>query len=97
MELMERLMRAYHRTALVCLQDDTLSSLFADPRWPGLQRQLVTHGIVKLEERATSGSRQKEFLRPQFLPKQILAGRAGRQDTDPQIRSFWDALATGAP
>ena len=35
MELLERLMRAYHRTALVCLQDDTLSSLFADPRWQG--------------------------------------------------------------
>ena len=51
---------------------------------------------MKLEERATSG-KQKEFLRPQFLPKQIMAGRAGRPDTNPQIRSFWDALATAAP
>jgi hypothetical protein len=97
MELMERLMRAYHRTALVCLQDDTLSSLFAHPRWPELQRQLVAHGIMKLEERSTSGPKRKEFLRPQFLPKQIMAGRAGRPDTNPQIRSFWDALATAAP
>jgi hypothetical protein len=61
-----------------------------------VQRQLVAHGIMKLEERATSG-KQKEFLRPQFLPKQIMAGRAGRPDTNPQIRSFWDALATAAP
>ena len=97
MELMERLMRAYHRTALVCLQDDTLSSLFADPRWPELERQLVAHGIMKMEERATSGPKRKEFLRPQFLPKQILAGRAGRPGTEPEIRSFWEALATVAP
>ena len=76
MELMERLIRRTTRTALVCLQDNTLASLFADPGWPGLQRQLVAHGIVKLEERATSG-RRKQFLRPQFLPKQILAGSGG--------------------
>ena len=94
-DLMERLMRAYHRTALVCLQDDTLASLFSNPRWLGLQRQLVQHGIMRLEERATSGKR-KQFLRPRFLPKQIMAGRLGRPDTDPQIRSFWEALATMA-
>ncbi len=93
--LVERLMRAYHRTALVCVQDDTLSSLFSDPRWDGLQRQLVEHGIMKLEERATRGQRKK-FLRPRFLPKQIMAGRVGRPDTDPKIRSFWEALATHA-
>ena len=95
LDLMERLMRAYHRTALVCLQDDTLSSLFSNPRWDGLQRQLVEHGIMRLEERATSGQRKK-FLRPRFLPKQIMAGRVGRPDTDPKIRSFWEALATPA-
>ena len=96
MKLMERLMRAYRRTALVCLQDDNLSSLFTNPRWPRLQDELVTHGIVKLEDRATSG-RPKQFLRPRFLPNQIMAGRVGRPDTEPQIRSFWDALATTAP
>ena len=95
LDLMEHLMRAFHRTALVCLQDDTLSSLFSDPRWRGLQRQLVAHGIMKLEDRATSGKR-KQFLRPQFLPKQVMAGRVGRSDTDPQIRSFWEALAAPA-
>ncbi len=95
LNLMERLMRAYHRTALVCLQDDTLSSLFSDPGWHGLQRKLVEHGIMRLEERATSGQR-KQFLRPRFLPKQVMAGRVGRPDTDPQIRAFWEALATPA-
>ena len=95
MELMERLMRAYRRSALVCLQDDNLSNLFADPGWPRLQGELVAHGIVKLEDRATRG-RPKQFLRPQFLPKQIMAGRVGRPDTEPQIRSFWEALATAA-
>ena len=95
LDLIERLMRAFQRTALVCLQDDTLSSLFSDPRWRMLQRQLVRHGIMKLEDRATSGQR-KQFLRPQFLPKQIMAGRVARADTDPQIRSFWEALAAPA-
>ncbi|MCY4025425.1 MAG: NACHT domain-containing protein [Acidobacteria bacterium] len=95
MKLMEGLMRAYRRTALVCLQDDNLSGLFADRRWPRLQEELLTHGIVKLEERATRG-RPKQFLRPQFLPKQIMAGRVGRPDTEPQIRSLWEALATSA-
>ena len=92
LRLMERLMRAYRRTNLVCLQDDTLSSLFSAPRWPGLQQRLVEHGIMRLEERATSGP-QKQFLRPRFLPAQIMAGLVGHPDTDPRIRAFWEALA----
>ena len=88
-------MRAYHRTALVCLQDDKLSNLFSDPRWSRLERQLVEHGLMKLEERATSGQK-KQFLHPRFLPKQIMAGRVGRPDTDRQIRLFWEALANPA-
>ena len=95
LDLMERLMRAYHRTALVCLQDNTLASVFSDPGWRGLLRQLIEHDIVRLEERPTRGQR-KQFLRPRFLPKQIMAGRVGRPDTDPQIRSFWEALASPA-
>ncbi len=95
LDLMEHLMRAYHRTALVCLQNDKLSNLFSDPRWSRLERQLVEHGLMKLEERATSGQK-KQFLRPRFLPKQIMAGRVGRPDTDRQIRLFWEALANPA-
>ena len=96
LQVMERLMRVYRRTNLVCLQDGRLSSLFSDYHWPGIQQRLVENNIVKLEERATSG-RPKQFLRSRFLPGQIMAGRIGRPDTDPRIRAFWEALAASAP
>ena len=96
LQVIERLMRVYRRTNLVCLQDGRLSSLFSDYYWPGIQQRLVENDIVKLEERATSG-RPKQFLRSRFLPGQIMAGRIGRPDTDPRIRAFWEALAASAP
>ena len=96
LELMERLTRAYRRTNLVCLQDDTLSSLFKAHGWSELQQRLVEHGIVRPEKRATSG-RPKRFLRSRYLPAQIMAGRVGRPGTDPRIRAFWEALAATAP
>ena len=95
LRVMERLVRAYRRTNLVCLQDDNLSSLFSDRHWPRIRKRLVEHGIVKVEDRATSG-RPKQFLRSRFLPGQIMAGRIGRPDTDPRIRAFWEALAAAA-
>ena len=95
LRVMERLMRAYRRTNLVCLQDDNLSTLFSDRHWPRIRKRLVEHGIVKEEDRATSG-RPKKFLRSRFLPGQIMAGRVGRPDTDPRIRAFWEALAAAA-
>ena len=95
LELMERLTRAYRRTNLVCLQDGTLSSLFSAHEWHGLQQRLEEHGIVRREKRATSG-KPKQFLRSQYLPAQIMAGRGGRPDTDPRIRAFWKALAAPA-
>lgn len=90
-----RPMRAYRRTNLVCLQDGTLSSLFSAHEWHGLQQRLEEHGIVRQEKRATSG-KPKQFLRSQYLPAQIMAGRGGRPDTDPRIRAFWKALAAPA-
>ena len=96
LQVLERLMRAYRRTNLVCLQDGKLSSLFSDYHWPGIQRRLVENDIVKLEERATSG-RPKQFLRSRFLPGQVMAGLVGRPDTDHRIRAFWDAMAASAP
>ena len=95
LHLMERLMRVYRRTNLVCLQDDNLSGLFSANGWTDIRKQLVKHGIVSLEERATSG-RPKQFLRSRFLPAQVMAGRIGRPDTDPQIQAFWEALAAPA-
>lgn len=91
--VMERLMQVYRRTNLVCLQDNL--SMFSTHGWPEVQQRLVEHGIVSLEERATSG-RPKQFLRSRFLPAQIMEGLAGRPDTDPQIRAFWEALAAPA-
>ena len=88
--VMERLMQVYRRTNLVCLQDNL--SMFSTRGWPEVRRQLVEHGIVSLEERATRG-RPKQFLRSRFLPAQIMEGLAGRPDTDPQIRAFWATLA----
>ena len=95
LRVMERLMRAYRRTNLVCLQDNKLSTLFSDYHWPPVRKRLVEHGIVKVEDRATSG-RPKQFLRSRFLPGQIMAGRVGRPGTDPRIRAFWEALAASA-
>lgn len=91
LDLMERLLRVYRRTNLLCLQDDNLSSLFSTYGWHEIRKQLVKHGIVGEEERTTSGKR-KQFLRSRFLPAQIMAGLAGRPDTDPKIRAFWAAL-----
>lgn len=95
LQVVERLMRAYRRTNLVCLQDAKLSTLFSDHHWPPVRKRLVEHGIVKVEDRATSG-RPKQFLRSRFLPGQIMAGRVGRPGTDPRIRAFWEALAASA-
>lgn len=95
LRVMERLMQVYRRTNLVCLQDDNLSSLFSSRGWSEVRQRLVEHGIVRLEDRATSG-RPKQFLRSRFLPAQIMEGLAGRPDTDPQIRAFWEALAAPA-
>ncbi len=95
LDLMERLMRAYNRTAVVCLQDPRVSRIVKNPRWSELEGRLIRHGIMTLENRATSGKPMK-FLRPRFPPTHIMAGRLGLPDTDSRIRSFWKALENPA-
>ena len=90
-ELMERLMRAYQRANPICTADETLSNLFNDNDWPSLQAALVRHGIVKEETRGTGG-KNKQFLRRQYLPEQIMAGIGGRQDIESHIANFWNDL-----
>ena len=92
-QLLERLIRAYHRANPVCTEDDTLHRIFRDPRWNTLERLLLTHEILKKERRSTGG-RPKEFLRRQFLPEQIMSGMIDGGDSDTRIRSFWKALET---
>ena len=91
LELLERLMRAYDRANPICVGDDTLQRIFGDPNWNSLREILLEHGIVKPESRATSGP-NKEFLRRQFAPSEIMSGinRLGR--ADPKIVRFWDSL-----
>jgi len=93
LELLEKLMRIYGRANPVCVDDDTLQRLFGDPRWPKLRELLVEHGIVKPENRPTSGS-SKEFLRRQFSPDEIMSGVRKTERIEPQIARFWNALET---
>lgn len=91
MALLERLMRAYERANPICDGDDHLQGLFRDRRWPKLRKILIQHGIVRLDQRQTSG-RPKEFLRRQFPPDEIMAGAIRAGDVQPQIGRFWDAV-----
>ncbi|HEV7591273.1 MAG TPA: NACHT domain-containing protein [Longimicrobium sp.] len=95
-QLLERLMRAYNRTNPVCTADDNLRNLFRDPKWPELQRALVEFHVVSLEQRGTGGP-PKDFLRRQFLPQQIMAGRTRDASIPSDIRAFWEFLEQTYP
>ena len=90
--LIDELLRAYSRANPVCKGDPYLRFVFEDPDWGLIERLLVEHGLITRETRATSGN-SKEFLRRRFRPEQVMAGLTGRTDADPQVRSFWEALA----
>ena len=89
--LLERLLRAYERANTVCDGDDHMTALFNHPHWGELRKLLVDHGIVRQENRPTSG-RTKTFFRRQFLPDEIMKGESKDVRAKPQIEQFWDAL-----
>lgn len=91
LELLERLMHAYHRANPVCTADGNLSKIFQNGNWGSLERMLLEHKIVTKEHRSTSGQ-SKTFLRRRFLPEQIMAGMNDAADVDVGIRAFWRAL-----
>ena len=91
--LVESLMRAYRRKNPICLQDDTLASLFSNPKWEGVKKQLLQKEIVAKERRPTGG-KNKEFLRRRFRPDQIMAGLSSGADIHPNIRAFWKSFRT---
>ena len=96
-DLLEKLTRAYNRANPICISGDepNLRKLFNAPQWPALQTLLKKHGIVKQEQRESSG-RRKEFLRSQFPPVEIMSGARKSGNVDPQIARFWDALEAEA-
>lgn len=91
LSLLERLLRAYERANTICEGDHHLASLFDDPYWGEFRKLLVDHGIVRQENRPTSG-RPKVFFRRQFLPEEIMKGETKINRAKPQIVRFWDAL-----
>ena len=93
LKLLERLLRAYERANTVCDGDRNLASLFHDPHWKTLRNLLVDHGIVRQENRPTSG-RPKNFFRRQFSPDEIMKGESRGNRAKPQIAQFWDAFET---
>jgi hypothetical protein len=90
-DLLNKLARAYRRTNPVCTRDDTLKAIFEDEHWPKLEGLLLKNGIVKPENRPTSG-RPKPFLRRQFLPEEIMAGADRNAAVPNSVRAFWDEL-----
>ena len=93
LKLLKKLMRAYERANTICDGDRNLDSLFREPYWKTLQDLLIDHGIVKQENRPTSG-RPKNFFRRQFTPDEIMKGESKNTNAKSQIVQFWDALET---
>lgn len=90
-ELLERLMRAYHRANPVCIGDQNLRGIFDHPRWETVERLLVDYDLVSKETRSTSGQ-TTEFLRRKFLPERLMSGLNEGTVADERIRGFWRDL-----
>ena len=94
-ELLERLMRAYHRANPVCIGDQNLRGIFDHPRWKTLERLLVGRDLVGKETRSTNGQ-TTEFLRRKFLPERLMSGLNEGAVADERIRGFWRDLESEA-
>ena len=90
-ELLERLMRAYHRANPVCIGDQNLRWIFGHPGWETVERLLVDYDLVSKETRSTSGQ-TTEFLRRKFLPERLMSGLNEGTVADERIRGFWRDL-----
>ena len=90
-DMLERIMRAYSRSNLLCEDDDRRRRLFSDPNWFILRDLLVAHDIVKAENRRTGGARKK-FYRIRVLPEQVMLGTSKMSQVDQRIQRLWEAL-----
>jgi len=90
-KLIEKLLRSYRKANPICKADENLRSLFTNPEWQSIETILLEHRIVTLETKQTGG-KNKEFLRRQFLPEQIMAGMRKDSTAPRQIKNFWAAL-----
>lgn len=90
-ELLERLMRAYHRANPLCIGDQNLKGIFDDPEWETLERLLIRHSLVSKEPRTTKGQTTL-FLRRKFLPERLMSGLNEGMVADDRIRGFWRDL-----
>lgn len=91
LDVLERLMRAYHRANLVCSEDENLRELFANPAWPNVLERLLRHGVLSEEQRQSSG-RAKAFYRRQYLPDRIMAGVYANARVERPIELFWQDM-----
>jgi len=90
-DLLQRVLRKYRQSNLLCLEDDRLIRLFQDPSWPTLHRLMVRHQIVAEETRQASGSR-KTFLRYRVsLPDLMLLERQPNLPPG-ALGDFWRGL-----
>ncbi len=92
-ELLQRVVQKYRRTNILCLEDDTMFSIFRDPYWETLLDLLIEYNIVKEETRATSGT-TKHFFRPQVAIINLLKYETVRNDDlpDDSIGNFWRSM-----
>jgi hypothetical protein len=89
--LLQRVLRKYRQSNLLCLEDDNLIRLFQDPSWPTLRRLLVKHQIVTEETRETSGSR-KMFLRYRVSLPDLMFLERQRNLPPGALGDFWRDL-----
>lgn len=88
--LLHRVVQKFRRTNVLCMEDENLRRLFADPNWRLLYNLLLQHSIVEEEVRQTSGTR-KIFLRPQVAILDMMHHETTPVGQLPEhsIGSFW--------
>ncbi len=90
-EVVERFVKGYSRSNLICLDDRHLRAAFEARDWPIVYDALLRSGVVTEEVRVTSGS-TKSFLRRQVLPAEILAGIDESASVPKSVTLFWDQI-----
>jgi hypothetical protein len=90
-DLLQRVLRWYRQSNLLCLEDGQLIRVFQDQSWPILHELLVQHQIVTEETRATSGSR-KTFLRYQVSLSDMMLLEPTPNLPPGNLGDFWRAL-----
>ena len=89
-KILEKIVRRFYLTNILCLEDDTLRILH-DRNWPQFYKILKDSDIVSEEIRDTSGH-QKKFFRPRVKITEIMRFENEVNLPNDKVGKFWGKL-----